>query len=103
MAKIKKNDTVKILTGRDKDKTGKVLFVWPDKDRALVQGINFVKKHQRKTREDQQGGIVQKESPINVSNLMLVCQKCSKPTRVNFSTLSDGTKVRLCKKCKELI
>jgi len=103
MARIKKNDTVKILAGRDRGKTGKVLFVWPEKRRALIQGINFVKKHQRKTKEDQQGGVIQKESPINVSNLMLVCQKCSKPTRVGFSTLSDGTKVRLCKKCKELI
>ena len=103
MARIKKNDTVKILLGRDRGKTGKVLFVWPEKNRALIQGRNLVKKHQRKTKEDQQGGVIQKESPIDISNLMLVCQKCSKPTRVGFSALSDGTKVRLCKKCKELI
>ncbi len=103
MAGIKKNDTVKILLGRDRGKTGKVLFVWPEKNRALIQGRNLVKKHQRKTKEDQQGGVIQKESPIDISNLMLVCQKCSKPTRVGFSALSDGTKVRLCKKCKELI
>lgn len=103
MARIKKNDTVKILSGRDRGKTGKILFIWPDKNRALIQGRNLVKKHQRKTKEDQQGGVIQKESPIDVSNLMLVCQKCSKSTRVGFSALSDGTKVRLCKKCKELI
>ena len=103
MAKIKKNDNVKILTGKDRGKTGKVLTVFPEKARALVQGLNLVKKHARKTKEDQQGGIIQKESTISISNLMVVCQKCSKPTRIGFSTLSDGTKVRTCKRCKELI
>ncbi|MFC1509874.1 50S ribosomal protein L24 [Candidatus Omnitrophota bacterium] len=103
MARIKKNDTVKILTGKDKGKSGKILFVFPEKNRALVQGLNLVKKHARKTREDQQGGVIQKESPVNVSNLMVVCQKCNKPTKVGFSSLSDGTKTRICKKCKELI
>jgi len=103
MAKIKKNDNVKILTGKDKGKTGKVLAVFPEKERALVQGLNLVKKHMRRAKEDQQGGIIQKESPISVSNLMVVCQKCSSPTRIGFSTLSDGTKIRICKKCKELI
>ncbi|MFC1666837.1 50S ribosomal protein L24, partial [Candidatus Omnitrophota bacterium] len=95
MPNIKKNDTVKILTGKDKGKTGKILTVFPKENRALVQGLNLVKKHARKTREDQQGGIVQKESPIHVSNLMVVCQKCGKPTRIGFSTLSDGTKTRI--------
>ncbi len=103
MAKIKKNDTVKISTGKDKGKTGKVLTVFPDTERVLVQGLNLVKKHTRRTKEDQQGGVIQRESPIHVSNLMVVCQKCAKPTRVGFSTLSDGTKTRICKKCKELI
>lgn len=103
MAKIKKNDNVKILTGKDKGKTGKVLAVFPEKERALVQGLNLVKKHMRRTKEDQQGGVIQKESSISVSNLMVVCQKCSSPTRIGFSKLSDGTKIRICKKCKELI
>jgi large subunit ribosomal protein L24 len=103
MAKIKKNDTVKILTGRDKGKQGRVLTVFPDTGRVLVQGLNLVKKHSRKTRDDQQGGIIQKESPIDGSNLMVVCQKCGKPTRIGFSVLSDGTKTRICKKCQELI
>ena len=103
MAKIKKNDTVMVLAGKDKGKSGKVLTVFPKKGRALVQGINFVKKHTRRTREDQQGGIIQKESSIDVSNLMVICQKCSKPARIGFTTLSDGTKTRICKKCKELI
>ena len=103
MAKIKKNDMVKLLTGKDRGKTGKVLTVFPDKARALVQGLQMVKKHARKSRDDQQGGIVQKESSVHISNLMVVCQKCSRPTRVGYSNLSDGTKVRICKKCKEII
>jgi large subunit ribosomal protein L24 len=103
MAKIKKNDTVRILAGKDKGKTGKVITVFPAKNRAIVQGINFVKKHARKTKEDQQGGIIQKESPLHVSNLMIVCQKCGKASRVAFSMLSDGTKTRICVKCKEII
>ncbi len=103
MAKIKKNDTAKIITGKDSGKSGKVLAVFPDTGRALVQGLNLVKKHARRTKEDQQGGIIQKESTIAISNLMVVCQKCNKSTRIGFSTLSDGTKVRICKKCKELI
>lgn len=103
MAKLKKNDTVKISSGKDKGKTGKVLGVFIQEKRALVQGLNLVKKHTRRTREDQQGGIIQKESPISISNLMVVCQKCGKETRIGFNLLSDGTKVRICKKCKEII
>jgi len=103
MARLKKNDTVKILAGKDKGKSGKILFVFPDKNRALVQGLNMIKKHARRTREDQQGGVIQKESPMHISNLMVVCQKCGKPTKIGFSALSDGTKIRICKKCKELI
>ncbi len=104
MSKIKKNDIVKILAGRDSNKTGKVLTILPKKKKALVQGINMVKKHSRRQSNDQQqGGIVHKESPVDISNLMIVCQKCSKATRIGFSKLSDGTKVRICKKCKEII
>ncbi len=103
MAKIRKNDTVRVIAGKDKGKSGKIITVFPDKGRALVQGINFIKKHAKRTREDQQGGIIQMESPMSVSNLMVVCQKCNKTTRIGFSTLTDGTKTRICKKCKELI
>jgi large subunit ribosomal protein L24 len=103
MAKIKKNDIVKILAGKDSGKTGKVLTIFPKKLKALVQGINMVKKHSRAKSNDQQGGIVHKESFVDISNLMIVCQKCSKATRVGFSKLSDGTKVRICKKCREII
>ena len=103
MAKIRKNDTVRVIAGKDKGKSGKVITVFPGKGRMLVQGVNFIKKHARRTREDQQGGIVQMESPVSVSNLMVVCQKCSKAARIGFNTLTDGTKTRICKKCKELI
>lgn len=103
MKKIKKNDMVYVLAGRDKGKTGKVFRVFPAKERALVEGINYIKKHVRKTQKDQQGGIVQKESAIHLSNLALFCKTCNKSTRTGFSILGDGTKSRYCKKCKEVI
>ncbi|MBU1853552.1 MAG: 50S ribosomal protein L24 [Candidatus Omnitrophica bacterium] len=103
MAKIKKNDTVKILIGKDRGKSGKVITVFSKSDRAIIQGLNLVKKHTRRSREDQQGGIIQRESSIHISNLLIVCQKCGKATRIGFSILSDGTKVRICKKCKEIV
>ena len=101
MNKIKKNDTVRVLAGRDRGKTGKVFRVYPKKERALVEGINYVKKHARKTQENPQGGIVQKESSIHLSDLALFCKTCNKGTRVGFSNLADGTKTRFCKRCKE--
>ncbi len=104
MSKIKRNDTVKVIAGRDKNKSGKVLRVFPAEGRALVEGVNFVKKHTRQTRQEQKGGIVQKESAIRISNLALICKNCSKPTRVGWKIMSDGAgKARVCKKCKEII
>lgn len=103
MNTIKKNDIVYVLSGRDRGKTGKVFHVYPARNRALVEGINYVKKHARKTKADQQGGIIQKEATIDLSNLALFCKTCSKPVRVGISTLGDGTKSRYCKKCKEVI
>ena len=103
MNKIKKGDNVYVLAGRDKGKTGKVFRISPKEDRALVEGINYVKKHARKTKQDQQGGIVQKESSIHLSNLALFCKTCNKSSRVGFSSLADGTKSRYCKRCKEVI
>ncbi len=103
MNKIKKNDIVYVLAGRDAGKTGKVFHVFPKEERALVEGINYVKKHARKTKQDQQGGIVQKESPIQLSNLALFCKTCNKYARVGINVLADGTKSRYCKRCKEVI
>ena len=103
MNKIKKNDIVYVLAGRDKGKTGKVFKMMPSKDKALVEGINYVKKHMRKTKADQQGGIVQMESAIHISNIALFCKSCNKPSRTGISILSDGTRSRFCKRCKEVI
>lgn len=103
MNKIKKNDVVYVLAGRDRGKSGKVFKVFPKKDRALVVGINYIKKHVRKTKSDQQGGLVQKESPIHISNIGLFCKTCNKPARIGISELADGTRSRYCKRCKEVV
>ena len=103
MRKIKKNDTVYVLAGKDRGKSGRVFKVYPGDGRALVAGINYVKKHARKSQDNPQGGIIQKENPIHVSNLALFCKTCSKPARVGMSALADGTKTRFCKRCKEVI
>lgn len=103
MLKIRKNDIVECLAGKDKGKKGKVLSVLPKQNRAIVEGINFIKRHTRKTREDQQGGILQREASIHISNLMHFCNKCNKATRVGFTMLKDGSKARICKKCREVI
>ena len=103
MEKIKKSDTVYVLAGKDKGKTGRVFRVFPKKGRALVEGINYVKKHAKKSQQNQQGGIMQKESPIHLSNLALLCKTCNKFARVGINVLADGTKTRYCKRCKEVI
>jgi large subunit ribosomal protein L24 len=101
-AKIKKGDKVVVLTGRDKGRSGEVLSVDPRESRALVQGINLIKRHQRQTAQ-QEGGIISKESSINLSNLAIVDPKSGKPTRVGFKTLDDGRKVRFAKRSGDLI
>ena len=102
MARVKKNDIVFVRAGRDRGKTGKVLAVLPRGGRAIVEGVNFVKKHTRKTREDQQGGVITKESTIDLSNLSLFCKGCNRPTKIGFDVLKDGQKTRFCKRCKEV-
>lgn len=101
--KIKKGDTVQVITGKDLGKKGKVLKVDPASKRVVVEGINRVKKHQKPSRTLPQGGILQIESPLNISNVMLVCTKCQEPTRVGRKVLDNGEKVRTCKKCGEVI
>jgi large subunit ribosomal protein L24 len=103
MLKVKRNDMVYVIAGRDKGKKGKVLRLISGEHRVIVEGINLVKKHKRRTQTDQQGGIVSLESPIEASNLMLLCKHCNRPVRVGLKTLNDGTKMRFCKKCKEVI
>ena len=104
MIKIRRNDIVKVSTGKDSGKTGKILKVFPKENRALVEGINFIKRHTRQAKQGQKSGIVQKESPVQISNLLLICKHCNKPTRVGIKIMGDGSsKVRICKKCKEIL
>ncbi|MGW8208397.1 MAG: 50S ribosomal protein L24, partial [Syntrophobacteria bacterium] len=91
---IKKNDTVMVIAGKEKGKSGKVLRILPKKDRAVVEKVNFIKRHMRPGPHSRQGGIVEKENPINISNLMVVCGKCTDPTRVGRRVLEDGSRVR---------
>ena len=105
MKKIVKSDTVLVLTGNDRGKTGKILKVFPDKNQAVVEGVNLIKRHSRPTKDLPQGGIVEKEGPIQMSNLKVVCPKCNKPTRIGIRILEDKSKVRFCKnvECGEMI
>jgi len=99
---VKKNDLVMVKTGKDKGKTGKVLRVLKKKDRLIVEKINMVKKHVKPTQKAK-GGILEKENSIHVSNVMIFCEKCSKPVRTGSKILEDGKKVRFCRKCEEVI
>jgi large subunit ribosomal protein L24 len=101
-AKIKKGDRVVVIAGRDKGKTGEVLRVTPTEGRALVRGVNMVRRHQKQTAREE-GGIIAKEAPIHLSNLALADPKTGKPTRVGFKVLADGTKVRVAKRSGEQI
>ena len=99
---IKKKDKVIVLAGEDKGKTGEVVKVYRDKGTALVSKVNFVIRHTRPTQTDP-GGRKEKEAPVPMSRLMLLCPKCNKPSRPKFDRLPDGKKVRLCRKCGEMI
>ena len=99
--KIKKGDTVQVTTGNDAGKTGRVIKVYLDKDRVVVEGVNIVKKHARPTQDNPQGGIIEKESSIHISNIMLVVG--GKPTRVGFNSLENGKKVKFAKSTGEVI
>lgn len=99
---VKKNDVVMVIAGKDKGKTGKILKVLRKKQAVIVEGVNIVKKHLRPTPKAK-GGIVEREAPIHVSNVMLYCDRCAKPVRVGRRLLEDGRKVRYCKKCDEVI
>lgn len=102
-ARIKRDDTVQVLQGRDRGRRGDVRKVFPDKRRAIVTGVNMVKKHRRSGSPTEPGGIIEMEAPIDSSNLALVCSSCDRPTRVGFRTLEDDRKVRFCKRCNEVI
>jgi len=103
--KIKKNDLVKVISGNSKGAEGKVLKVFPETDRIIVEKVHLVKRHTRKQQGQggQTGGIVEKEAPIHISDVMLVCPKCGKATRTSVIVLGDGSKARKCKKCQEML
>jgi len=101
---LKKEDKVRVLAGKDRGKTGRVLRVIPDRDRAVVEGVGFVKRHTRPNpTKNIKGGIVERESSIHVSNLKVICSECGEPTRVGHLVLENGKKVRVCKKCKGML
>ena len=101
--KIRKNDTVLVITGKDKGKKGKVRFAYPKKERVVVEGINFIKRHSRTRGQARQAGIIELEAPIHISDVLLLCSKCNHPTRVGLRFLEDGKKVRFCRSCGEVI
>ncbi len=100
---IKKEDKVKVIAGKDKGKIGKVLKVNRKKSRILVEKINVVKRHSKPTAQNKQGGIIEKEMPIQWSNVMVMCSKCVTPARIRMQRLEDGEKVRICVKCGETL
>jgi large subunit ribosomal protein L24 len=102
-AKLKRNDQVQILTGKDRGRRGQVRQVLPKDGRVVVTGINMVKRHRRATGPQNPGGIIDMEAPIAISNLAVVCRACDQAVRVGFRILEDGRKVRFCKKCNEAI
>lgn len=100
---IKKNDKVKVITGKNAGKIGKVINVLQKKNRLTVENVNIVKRHTRPTAANKQGGIVEGEAPIHWSNVMLMCNKCLSPVRIKIRRLEDGKNVRVCRKCNEII
>jgi len=100
---IRKNDSVMVIAGRERGKTGKVLRVLPERSVAIIERMNLVKRHARARGPQQPGGIVEKEAPIHISNLMVMCDKCNAPVRVGRKVLADGEKTRVCRRCGEAL
>lgn len=101
--KIIRDDRVKIIAGNNKGKTGKVLKVIVDKNKLIIEGVNLVKKHQKPNQTNQQGGIIEKEAPVNASNVMLVCSHCEKAVRISKRRTEDGKAERICKSCNKAV
>lgn len=100
---IRKNDKVKVIAGNHRGKAGQVLKVYPVTGKIIVEKVNLIKRHTRPTQKNPQGGIVEKEAPINASNVMLICPKCDAVSRTGQIILSDNSRVRSCKKCGEML
>lgn len=101
--KIRKGDTVKVISGKEKGKTGQVLQVDPENQRVYIEKINLIKKHTKPSQKRRQGGIIEKEGPLHIAKVMLVCRGCGKAARAGMKILDDGKKMRYCKKCGEII
>lgn len=99
MRKVRKGDLVKVVAGRDRGKVGEVLRVFPAEDRIIVRGVHIVKRHQRPTARQREGGIIEQEGKLALSNVLLICPECDAPTRVGFALSPEGEKVRKCKQC----
>ncbi len=100
---IRKNDSVMVIGGKERGKTGKVLRVLPDKDTVIIERLNIVKRHSKPRGPQQAGGIVEKEAPIHASNVMFMCDKCNAPVRIGHKLLADGSKIRICRRCNEAV
>jgi large subunit ribosomal protein L24 len=101
--KIRKNDTVLVIAGKDRGKKGKVRKALPKNDKVIVEGANMIKRHSRAKGQARQAGIIELEAPLDISNVILICNKCNKPARVGFRFLTDGRKARICRSCDEVI
>ena len=101
--RLRSDDTVMVIKGRDRGKQGRVQRVLPNTTQVLVEGVNLVFRHMKPQPGVRQSGIIQKEMPINVANVVLICTRCTRPSRVGYRTLVDGTKARVCKSCQEVI
>ena len=98
---VKRGDTVQVIAGKDKGKEGKVVVAIPEENKVIVEGVAMAKRHQKARMQGQQSGIIEKELPIDASNVMRVCPKCGKPARVGIKVFEDGSKAKYCKKCNE--
>jgi large subunit ribosomal protein L24 len=103
LVQIRKNDSVMVITGRERGKTGKVLRVLPDQDAVIIERVNLVKRHTKPRGPQQPGGIVEKEASIHASNIMMMCGKCNAPARIGRKILGDGKRIRICRRCGEAL
>ena len=101
--RITKNDTVLVIAGKDRGKTGKVLEARPEKGKVVVEGLNIVKRHTKPRGAARQAGIIERPAPLDIAKVMLICNRCNKPTRVGYRELEDGKKVRVCRVCHEVM